>query len=93
VQCPNGRIRRMMHAGMVSVIVSILKDGGVPDMAIVTEARGLRDADATRPVDVVVLDFFADGRHLVIDVVVTTIYRHTILRHITSIPGYAAKQA
>jgi hypothetical protein len=64
-------------------------------MAVVTEARGLiRDADATRHGDVVVLDdFFAEGHHLVINVVVTTVYRNTILKHAASIPGYAAKQA
>jgi hypothetical protein len=38
-------------------------------VAIVVEARGLRVADRSRHGDVVVLDFFEDGRHLVIDAV------------------------
>ena len=37
--------------------------------------------------------FFAEGRHLVVDAVVTTIYRNTILNTTSTIPGYAAKQA
>jgi hypothetical protein len=50
-----------------------MKDVGMPDMAVVIEARGLRAADASKPRDVVVLDFFAEGRHLVVDAVVTTV--------------------
>ena len=42
---------------------------------------------------VVVLDFFAKGKHLVVDVVVTTVYRNTILQGAASIPGYVGKQA
>jgi hypothetical protein len=66
----------MTHSGLVDVLVSILKDVGVPDMAVVTEARGLRVADASRPGDVVVLNFFAEGRHLIVDAMVTTTYRN-----------------
>jgi len=62
----------MIHAGLVGVIRSIPRDVGIPKLASVTEARGLRSADATMPGDVVVLDFFAEGMHLVIDAVVTT---------------------
>jgi len=83
----------MMHAGLVGVLTSILKDVGILDIAVVTEARGLREADAFRAGDVVVQDFFAEGRHLVVDVVVTTVYRNTILQGVASIPRYAAKQA
>ncbi len=82
----------MMHVGLVRALISILKDVGVPNMAVVTEARGFRAADASRPRDVVVLDFFAEGRHLVVDAVVTTVYRNTILKHAATIPGYVAKQ-
>ena len=53
------------------------EDVGVPDKVVVTEARGLRAADASRPKDVVVLDFFAEGRHLMVDVVVTIVYGTT----------------
>jgi len=42
---------------------------------------------------VVALDIFADGRHLVIDVGITTVYKNTMLHQVATIPGYAAKQA
>ena len=77
----------MMHAGLVSVLVSILKDVGVPNMALITEARGLRAFDASGHGDVVVLDFFAEGRHLVVDAIVTIVYRNTILKHAALVPG------
>ena len=84
-------MRHMMHAGLVNVLVSIVKDVGVPGMTIVIEARGLRVADASRPGDMVVLDFLAEGRHLVADVVATVVYRNTIMKHATSVPCYATK--
>ncbi len=83
----------MMHSGLVDVLVSIPKDVGILEMAIVTEARGLRAADASRPGDVVVLDLFAKDSHLVVDSVVTTVYRNAIFQGTSTIPGYAAKQA
>jgi hypothetical protein len=86
-------MRHLFHAGLVSVIKSILREAGVPDAFVVLEARGLRAADSSRPGDVVALDFFADGRHLVIDVVMTTVYRNTVLEKVATILGYAAKQA
>ncbi len=49
--------------------------------------------DATKPDDVGVLDFFAEDRHLVIDAVVTTVYRNTAIRGVASIHGNAAKHA
>jgi hypothetical protein len=65
---------------MVGVIKSCLRDAGVPDASIVLEVRRLRAADRSRPPsDVVALDFFADGRQLGIDAVVTTVYKHTVL--------------
>jgi hypothetical protein len=82
-----------MHTGLVWVIPSILKVVEIPDMAVVTKARGLRSSDDSRPRDVVVLDFFAEGRHLVIDTFVTTVYINIIIQRAASIPGYAAKQA
>jgi len=63
----------MMHSGLVGVRVSVLKDVGVPDMAVVKEARCLRVADASRPGDVVVLVFTAEGRHLIAYALVTTV--------------------
>jgi hypothetical protein len=41
---------------------------------------------------VVVLEFFAEGRHLVVDAVVTTVYRNTIGTNASTIRGYDAKQ-
>jgi hypothetical protein len=43
----------------------------------------------------VVLDFFREGQHLVLDAVVTVVYRNTVLvlHQVSTIPGYAAKQA
>jgi hypothetical protein len=48
--------------------------------------------DTSRPGDVVVLDFFAKGRHLLVDALVTTVYRNTILESASTIPGYGTKQ-
>jgi len=42
--------------------------------------------------DVVVLYFFAEGRHLVVDAVVTTVHRNTIFTNASTIHGYVAKQ-
>jgi hypothetical protein len=76
----------MMHAMLVGVIRSKLRDVGILDMVVVTEARGLRTTDVTRPGDCVVLDFFAEGKLLVIDDVITTVYRNIVLRKVASIP-------
>ena len=77
----------------MGVIKSILKEAGVPNASVVLEAGGLRASDNSRPGDVVALDFFADGRHLVIDEVTTTVYRNTIPEKLATIPGFAVKQA
>jgi hypothetical protein len=42
VRCPNGGMRHIMHYSLVQVLKSIIKDVGIPDIAVVTEARGLR---------------------------------------------------
>ena len=81
----------MMHAGLVGVMCSILKDVGITDMVVVIEARRLRSADASRPRDVVVIEMFAEGRHPVIDAVVTIVYRNPFIQRVASVPGYAAK--
>ena len=62
-------MRHLLHARLVGVIKSILKETRVPNALVALEARGLRVADNSRPGDVVALDFFADGRHLVIDAI------------------------
>ena len=93
VRCPNGGMRHLFHAWLVGVIKLILRETGVPDASVVTEARGLRAADRSRPGDVVALDFFTYGRHLVIDAVMTTVYMNIVLERGATIPGYAAKHA
>jgi len=80
-----------MHHGLVKVLRGIIEEAGVPKATIVEEARGLRPGDVSRPGDIVVLDFSDDGRHLVIDGVVTTVYRISVLDKVASIPGYVAK--
>ena len=79
VRCPNGGMRHTTHFDLVGVLKSIVKDVGIPDIAMVSKARGLRSSDASRPGDVEVLDFFRDGQHLVIDVVITIVYRNILL--------------
>ena len=69
-----------------------MRDAGVPDALMVLEARGLRAADRSRLGDVVALDFFADGRHLFIDAVLTTVYMNTVMEKVVTVPGFAAKQ-
>jgi len=54
-------MRHMMHAALVNVLIFILKEVGVPKMAVLTKARGFRVSDAYRPRAVVVLDFFCRG--------------------------------
>ncbi len=46
----------------------------------------MRPDDSTRPGDLVVLDFAEGGRHLIIDGVVTTVYRNSVLNKVASIP-------
>ena len=82
-----------MHAGLVALIVIILLlMAGVPKCSIVLEKKGLRPGNRTRPGDIVALNFYGLlGRHLVIDVVLCTVYRNVTLAQTCSIPGYAAK--
>jgi hypothetical protein len=41
---------------------------------------------------VVAIDFFAYGRHQVIDAVITTVYKNTVLQQVAEVPGYVARQ-
>ena len=93
VRCPNGGQRHFMHSGLVMVLLNVLLEAGVPRSTILFEMRGLRSTDRTRPGDVVALNFFGLDRHLVIDAVVSTVYRNCILQEASTVPGYAAKQA
>jgi len=47
--------------------------------------------DHSRPIDIVVLDYVAPGKHLLLDGVVTNTYRNTRVRETRSIPGYTSK--
>ena len=80
-----------MHRGLIKVLRGIIEEAGVPKAAIVEEARGLHPGDASRPGDRVVQDFSDAGRHLIIDGVVTTVYRSTVIDKVASVPGCAAK--
>ncbi len=51
----------------------------------------MRPEDRTRPSDIVVLNFAEGGRHLIIDGMVTTVYRNSVLHKVAVIPGFAAK--
>ena len=91
-RCPNGGARHLMHHGLIKTLHGIVEEAGVPKASIMEEARELRQDDRTRPGDLVVLDFADGGRHLIIDGVVTTVYKNTILPRVASIPGFAGKQ-
>ncbi len=56
------------------------------------EARGLREGDDSRPGGLVVLDFTAPGRHLILDGVVTAVYKNSVLSRVAMVPGFAAKK-
>jgi len=63
---------------------------GGPTSTTLTEARGLRGrVDKTQPGDIVVLDFYEHGRHLLLNGVVITIYKNTRLRETPEVPGSA----
>ncbi len=92
VRCPAGGAWAFMHVGFMSTLYKVLHEAGVLTFATLTEARGLRGrVDKTRPGDIVVLGFYAHGRHLLLDGVDTTVYMNTRLRETTEVPGYAAK--
>jgi hypothetical protein len=66
--------------------------GKLPKASIVEEVRGMIPEDRARPCDLVVLDFAEGGRHLIIDGVVTTVYRNSVLPNkVAAIPGFAVK--
>ena len=95
VHCLNCGQRHYMHAGLVAVIVAILLMAGVPKSSIVAveKQKGLRP-NRSRPGDVVVLDFYGPGRHLVIDAVISARCIGILSLSATSlIPGHVAKLA
>jgi hypothetical protein len=68
-----------MHHGLIKTLRGIVEEAGVPKASIVEEARGLRQDDRTRPGDLAVIDLAKGERHLILDGLVTTVYRNTIL--------------
>jgi hypothetical protein len=81
-----------MHHGLIKSLRRIVEEARIPKAAIVEEARGLRDGDATPSWDLVAVDFTAPGRHLILDGVVTTVYMNFILSRAAAVPGFAARQ-
>ena len=68
-----------MHHGLIKTLRNIVEEARVPKSSIVEKVEGIRPDDCTRPGDFVVLDFAEGGRHLVINGVVTTVYRNSVL--------------
>jgi len=81
-----------MHHGPIKTLRGIVEESGVPKASIVEEARGMRQDDRTRPGDLVVLEFAEAGHNLIIDGVVTTVYKNTILTiKVAAIPGFGGE--
>ncbi len=59
---------------------------------VAEEAQGLRAGVATRHEGLVVVDFTALGRHLIMDGVFTSVYMNSILASVAAVPGLAAKK-
>jgi len=81
-----------MHHGFIKSLRHIVEEAGFPKASIVEEARGLRVGDATRPGDLVVLDFTELGRHHILDGVVTTVCMNSFMSRVEVVPGLAAKK-
>eukprot|EP00873_Tetraselmis_striata_P013200 jgi/Tetstr1/433464/TSEL_022736.t1 len=91
VRCPCAGAWHKVHARIATTKVSILQEAGGPRYSVLTEVRGLRSADATRPGDVVQLDYMGPGVHLVLDADVTCIFRNSIAAQVAVQPGCAAR--
>eukprot|EP00873_Tetraselmis_striata_P010115 jgi/Tetstr1/430379/TSEL_020190.t1 len=91
VRCPRAGAWHKVHARIATTMVSILQEAGAPRDSVLTEVRGLRSADATRPGDVVQLDYMGPGAHPVLDAAVTGVFRNSIASQVAVQPGYAAR--
>jgi hypothetical protein len=81
-----------MHAGLISCLLKVLHEAGVPYSTMVTEVQGMHGhKDHSRPGDIVILDYVAMGKHVMFDGVVSSASRNTRVRETRSIPGYAVK--
>ncbi len=76
-----------MHHGLIKTSRGIAEEARFPKASIVEEARGLRPDDRTRPRDLVMVHFAEKGRHLVMDGVVTIVYKNFVLSMVAAIPG------
>jgi hypothetical protein len=68
-----------MYHGLTKSLRHIVEEAGVPKAAIMQEARGLRDGDATRPGDLVVLDYNAAtilGGYICLSGMESTLYEY-----------------
>jgi len=93
-RCLNGGARHFIHHGFIKSLREIVEEVGIPKVAIMEEARGMRPSNATRPGNIVVHDFAEAGKHLIIDGVVTIVYRNSnILSRVScGCAEFAAKQ-
>eukprot|EP00873_Tetraselmis_striata_P042122 jgi/Tetstr1/462386/TSEL_007392.t1 len=91
VRCPRAGAWHKVHVRIATTMVSIMQEAGAPRDSVLTEVRGLRSADATRPGDVVQLDYMGPGVHLVLDAAVTCVFRNSIAAQVAVQPGYAAR--
>jgi hypothetical protein len=78
-----------MHARLVQSIRAILKKEGVSDASLIVDARGISESYTSRPEDIVALEISAEEKRLVIDAVVTSVYRNSVLSRSSCIIGYA----
>ena len=94
VTCAFGIFRHLsIHNGLVLQLVAIIKEAGLPGDSITIELRGMRPLDDTRPGDLVALDIYGEGHHLVIDdVSFSSVWRNATVRGCSTVPGFAAAQ-
>jgi hypothetical protein len=78
-------MRHLEHAKLVKFVYFIIKDAEIPCASLVIKARGLRSVDCSRLGDIVALVFFVEGRHLVINALVTYVYMNSILTRVASV--------
>jgi hypothetical protein len=71
----------------------LLRRNGVPKVAIVKEAKALRTKGAFRLGDWVIMDFITASKLLIIDGVVSVVYRSSILSGDATMPEFATKKA
>ena len=67
-----------MYVVLIECIEKCMKEGRIPKSSIVKEALGLKGAcNETRPRDIVLLNFYKQGNHLIPDGVYMLVYRNS----------------